>query len=125
MPLSCDCYPGCWAEHSKLWERIYEDPEVTRQECMRRIPHGTYVKMPDHVRVESDHELNLLKKPVVRFVNSLGLCWAVRFVGFDGARYVQVNWIKRSYDEALWSLRQAYFLGTSARAQELVAVEVP
>jgi NTP pyrophosphatase (non-canonical NTP hydrolase) len=51
--LSCDCYPGCWGDHSETWTRV--GVESTAKECYQAVaqilPHGTYVLMPDHVRI--------------------------------------------------------------------------
>lgn len=110
MPLRCDCFPGCWGEHSENWTRIWNDPDVSYSEARRKLQYGSYVQMTDHIRVEDPKDLAKMLKPSIRLVNKLGF-WAVRFVSFDGARYVQVNWIKRSLEEAIHSLKTAYYWG--------------
>lgn len=53
MPLSCDCFPGCWGTHSKDWpsfELPQEDDEANealkkliRQIATNELPYGTFV----------------------------------------------------------------------------------
>ncbi len=61
-PLSCDCYDGCWGEHSEGWERIGSE-ETARQWwklAQRSLPYGTYV-LGRRLRVQtSDLKLKLL-----------------------------------------------------------------
>lgn len=54
MPLSCDCYPGCWDAHSENWFWVDSSHNVDElyRVAVRLLPYGTYVKMPDHLRVE-------------------------------------------------------------------------
>jgi NTP pyrophosphatase (non-canonical NTP hydrolase) len=52
-PLGCDCYPGCWGDHSENWPRV--GISSTADECYKAmvniLPYGTYVRIADHVRV--------------------------------------------------------------------------
>lgn len=53
-PLSCDCYPGCWAEHSKDWLTV----PYTKQNwhfCVEFIPYGMYVGVGDKIRIHPKH----------------------------------------------------------------------
>ena len=68
MPLGCDCYPGCWAEHSEDWQRMGDKSNVGElyKAAVKTLPYGTYVCMSDHMRVETQelmaqlaHESNL------------------------------------------------------------------
>lgn len=64
MPLSCDCYPGCWATHSVDWPAIingYLADELWKHANAKRvIPYGSYVltnglqisKLTHQLRVE-------------------------------------------------------------------------
>jgi len=76
MPLSCDCYPGCWAEHSENWSCIQGTPEFISSfyEIARRVlPHGSYVLIEETIlRCETLAMLNelialrSLEKPVIK-----------------------------------------------------------
>lgn len=46
--LGCDCYPGCWADHSESWPRFGNSKTTHAQE---KLPYGSYVIMDDHIRV--------------------------------------------------------------------------
>jgi len=60
MPLECDCYDGCWGNHSKDW------PEVDYSGTQRRpsqvegfvhgaVPYGSYVFVANFtVRIETE-----------------------------------------------------------------------
>jgi hypothetical protein len=70
MPLSCDCYGGCWGVHSKNWPHIKVTPEdltpfkdshhpvmsflhaVTKGHTL--IPYGSYVISDKEIRVETE-----------------------------------------------------------------------
>ena len=56
MPLSCDCYPGCWREHSEDWMLIEftagVDKSVTRKAVRLVVPYGSYVEVEEGIRVE-------------------------------------------------------------------------
>ena len=57
MPLKCDCYPGCWAEHSENWSRLGDAPWIAETffvVARRHLPYGTYVCMGDHIRLETE-----------------------------------------------------------------------
>jgi len=44
MPLSCDCYPGCWGVHSQNWPSILVPEGLTAQAVGELgIPYGSYV----------------------------------------------------------------------------------
>lgn len=60
MPLNCDCYPGCWGDHSELWPEIIcadkDRAREVRKRIMSLVPYGSYVSADDCiVRVEPDH----------------------------------------------------------------------
>ena len=42
MPLSCDCYGGCWSVHSRDWPSI-PCTEARSLYCRDKLPYGTYV----------------------------------------------------------------------------------
>lgn len=58
-PLSCDCYGGCWGDHSATWSKMvfhdtadaneawrlcHQDPEIgVQRPRSERVPHGSYV----------------------------------------------------------------------------------
>jgi len=55
-PLDCDCYPGCWGDHSRTWSFLRFDNDQAACEAARlchqtlggdqrpgRLPHGSYV----------------------------------------------------------------------------------
>lgn len=54
MPLSCDCYPGCWGQHAVElgWLRV-TDPRLMRL-LQRVLPRGTYVAYDDYMLVERE-----------------------------------------------------------------------
>ncbi len=58
MPLSCDCFPGCWGSHSEKWPTIAEPQDRTQGAFYRLVrdlvPYGSYVMMTDVVRVETE-----------------------------------------------------------------------
>jgi len=61
QPLSCDCYPGCWGDHSKDWPRI--NGELDEIESLFRFAHGilppgTYVL---YISCPIDREVNHLR----------------------------------------------------------------
>lgn len=75
MPLSCDCYGGCWGDHSQQWPRVAGTPTPVEQtkhqtvsaEAMayyrlaqKVLPYGTYVFMSDHLRVETNELMRTL-----------------------------------------------------------------
>lgn len=54
MPLSCDCYPGCWAKHSESWDRLKSfNLERLRRLAIKNLSHGSYVVMEDYIRIET------------------------------------------------------------------------
>lgn len=58
MPLSCDCYPGCWGDHSKGWPLVPfkgAPKSDTRVVVRSVIPHGSYVEVDDGIRIEPDY----------------------------------------------------------------------
>lgn len=43
MPLSCDCYGGCWGDHSKNWPDIaYTEERLAYLNSQSKL-HGSYV----------------------------------------------------------------------------------
>lgn len=63
MPLSCDCYGGCWGDHSAGWPLIENrsmDPEELREIVRSVIPYGSYVMMPEGMRVERPEYVQLV-----------------------------------------------------------------
>lgn len=76
MPLSCDCFSGCWAFHSKEWPKlVFQDPEILKEAWRRchqeeemgknmdrsdprRIPYGSYVSTPGELRFETEELRN-------------------------------------------------------------------
>lgn len=57
MPLNCDCYGGCWADHSKDWPRLGDAPWIAETffaVARQHLPYGTYVCMGDHIRLETE-----------------------------------------------------------------------
>ncbi len=59
MPLSCDCYPGCWGVHAEKWPRILLPSSIAREDFYRLVrkvvPYGSYVMvMNGSVHVESE-----------------------------------------------------------------------
>jgi hypothetical protein len=60
MSLSCDCYPGCWGDHSKDWTLVEfkggADKSMTRAAIRLVVPYGSYVEMPDGIRVEPGYQ---------------------------------------------------------------------
>lgn len=56
MPLSCDCYAGCWGAHSENWPKLGKtDAEAASLYRLAHVvlPYGTYVFMETHLRVET------------------------------------------------------------------------
>lgn len=56
MPLHCDCYGGCWAEHSEAWPKVGRavDAKALYQLAHTTLPYGTYVIMSGQpLRVET------------------------------------------------------------------------
>lgn len=65
MPLNCDCYPGCWGDHSVSWPKIiFRTEDGVRRaflRCRDEFPYGTYVRCGLEVRVEGAELLRELK----------------------------------------------------------------
>ncbi len=53
MPLSCDCYGGCWGDHSKDWPSITDKDKSLRKLAIQVLPYGTYVIMDNRLRIET------------------------------------------------------------------------
>lgn len=63
MPLNCDCYAGCWAKHSERWARYFpNDIDKAYGVCTEKLEYGTYVRMPDHIRLENEMDAKILNK---------------------------------------------------------------
>lgn len=83
MPLSCDCYGGCWGTHSKRWPSIRPTPEdlkpfnherhpimcflyaATRKHTL--IPYGSYVIADGEIRVETEEYKMLLLEAIATY----------------------------------------------------------
>ncbi len=74
MPLSCDCYGGCWGTHSEGWPSAPIPTEMLEaaskagsrypsstvaNPILRKLdlPYGTYVVVTDAIRVEREEYL--------------------------------------------------------------------
>ena len=65
MALNCDCYPGCWGDHSDGWSEISDPDDKYRRAAIGTLEYGTYVFMPENVvRVENDRLAAELKMAV-------------------------------------------------------------
>lgn len=69
--LTCDCYGGCWGDHSKGWPSIAADSENKVAQLIRMlIPHGGYVFIEGprgvggHFRIEP-HYFSLMKAGLI------------------------------------------------------------
>ena len=55
-PLGCDCYPGCWGEHSKHWHQLSPKSIDKIGDLMRlankHTSYGRVVTLADHVRFQ-------------------------------------------------------------------------
>lgn len=77
-PLGCDCYGGCWGDHSKDWPSIaipvplielaalsnaYYPTHVAAMRLVNEagIPYGSYVISKDRLRVETEEQYDLVK----------------------------------------------------------------
>lgn len=56
MPLSCDCFDGCWDVHSLGWPvlTIHKGVNTAQLAATARIPYGSYVKVGTQFRCETD-----------------------------------------------------------------------
>lgn len=92
MPLSCDCYGGCWAAHSESWIKIgVGDPERAQtywKVAQKVLPHGSYVYMETELRVETQEGVDR----IFRTVNDER---EITFISFDAA--VTVNYPLRGH----------------------------
>lgn len=55
MPLNCDCYAGCWKEHSNSWPKIMHTESILNElyfRCVKILPRGTYVLVKNELRLE-------------------------------------------------------------------------
>lgn len=58
MPLSCDCYPGCWGDHSRDWPLVPFNgaPKSDTRVVVRAVvPRGSYVEVGEGIRIEPDY----------------------------------------------------------------------
>lgn len=90
MPLSCDCYGGCWGDHSAKWPKVVVPKEIeviVHQACwsVLNIPYGCYVLDEGEVRTETEEQARLvnayvasLTKPKVRRRIYLASSWKNR-----------------------------------------------
>ncbi len=58
--LSCDCYPGCWGDHSKEWPTIDDPSEAVgvflnmASNVRKYIQYGDYVRVDGKLRVPDE-----------------------------------------------------------------------
>lgn len=83
MPLDCDCYGGCWGDHSEIWPRLKwpagivikcREGESVRQRLMRAVrevvPYGSYVNggrtgQDDMIRLEKEEYVDAVLKEIM------------------------------------------------------------
>lgn len=61
MPLNCDCYPGCWGDHSEGWSEIADPQDKFRIRAVKSLPYGTYVTVKGKLRVETQELLERIR----------------------------------------------------------------
>ena len=70
MPLSCDCYDGCWGDHSKHWPSIRATNgisiDVLWAVSKRVVPYGSYVRDEDEMRFETVGYQKAVSDEVIR-----------------------------------------------------------
>jgi NTP pyrophosphatase (non-canonical NTP hydrolase) len=77
MPLNCDCYGGCWGDHSKGWPTIFflTKDEATRvfTACWKvlGIPHGSYVLDGRDLRLETEEYATKVRRYVLAQTNQM------------------------------------------------------
>lgn len=54
MPLSCDCYAGCWGDHSKGWPSVPQPRDPHKLARDAGVPYGSYVIAEQSLRVETE-----------------------------------------------------------------------
>lgn len=56
MPLSCDCYAGCWRAHSEAWPKVKTSGAYNNRGLMLLIgaPYGSYVTLSGEIRLETE-----------------------------------------------------------------------
>lgn len=53
MPLACDCYGGCWGDHSEGWPEVpFTDAAWKR--AVEQLPYGSYVRVRDDSEPKSE-----------------------------------------------------------------------
>jgi hypothetical protein len=68
MPLSCDCYGGCWGDHSEGWPAITgRDREILNQAyraCWEQFgfSRGTFVLVGTELRLETENQKALIEE---------------------------------------------------------------
>lgn len=71
MPLSCDCYGGCWGDHSKDWPSVVIPPGMETAAAMQLthsiVPYGSYVLMGTTVRTETGEYHERLRMAFAKF----------------------------------------------------------
>ncbi len=60
MPLNCDCYGGCWGDHSKDWPSLTDINKSFRKLALQVLPAGTYVTIDNRLRVETPELVQIL-----------------------------------------------------------------
>lgn len=72
-PLSCDCYDGCWGDHSKDWPEVAIADEARLAEAHRacwkelHIPRGSYVAVRGALRLQTEE----YKQKVVEYLEEM------------------------------------------------------
>lgn len=59
MPLRCDCYGGCWGDHSKEWPRVEFDEAIMiwlakQPSHISSLYYGSYVVADGYIRFETN-----------------------------------------------------------------------
>ena len=69
-PLSCDCYGGCWGDHSKDWPKVLIGDErlarAIHAACWShlKLPYGSYVSAKGEIRLLTEE----YKQQVLKFI---------------------------------------------------------
>lgn len=51
IALSCDCYPGCWGDHSEDWPQVDDPDGALYAKARATLSRGEYVKVGGTLRV--------------------------------------------------------------------------
>ena len=52
--LTCDCYGGCWADHSKGWPSVPQPRDPHKVVMEANVPYGSYVIVEQSLRLETE-----------------------------------------------------------------------